>query len=386
MARKLTIKEKVLQQAKKDKKKALKHSVILLVITGLLTFVTPFIFKTNAIEVNDDSDTVLTASFVGDIMLGRHVEAITERYGQEYLFRHVKSLLQSSDYVSGNFEHPIVLQDDYEKADQYIHLHTSGESAETLKKMNFSVLTIANNHTMDFGESGLKDTIDTFKKVGLAYVGAGKNLKEASKINYQKINGIVVASIGITDSYVKDAVALDKRAGVLPANPEIILPIINKAQSTADLVIVNIHWGQEYDNDPSPRQKQLAKAMAKAGADIIIGHHPHVLSTVEIHGDSIIFYSLGNFIFDQGWSRTKDSVIVHYKLYEDGTGRFELIPLRIKEASPSPVGALGTFYKKRIFSYLTKDTSHEMWKEEDGKLIVELDHSHVLKGATSNGK
>lgn len=379
--RKLTLKEKVLQRAKKDKKKTLKHSVIVLLISGVLMFSYPFFFKSSAIELDSDSEVVFTASFVGDIMFGRHVEAISDRHGQEYLFRNVKPILLESDYVTGNFEHPVVLGEDYEKANKYIHLKTTPESVETLKNLNFSVLTIANNHTMDYQEAGLRDTIMTFEKFGMDYVGAGMNLEEASKISYQKINGIKVASIGITDSYNKEATALIDRAGVLSAAPDVVLPLIKKADSKADLVVVNIHWGQEYDNDPSPRQQELARAMVDAGADIIIGHHPHVLSKVEVYNNSIIFYSLGNFVFDQGWSRTKDSALVSYKLYEDGTGRFEIIPLRIKEASPSPIGAAGAVYKHRIFSYLTNDTPDEHWKKEDGKLIFELDHSHVLKGA-----
>lgn len=387
MARKFTFKERILRYIKTDKKKNLFQSVVLLAVTGVLMFSYPFIFKPSAVEITEDKESVFSASFVGDIMFGRFVEDVTERRGQEYLFRNVESLLNQSDYVTGNFESPVVLQEDYEPADKSFVFQTTSESVQTLKDMNFSVVTLANNHTMDYRESGLQDTIKTLEKVGLDYVGAGKNLAEASRISYQKINGITVASIGVSDAYIDGRQrALQNRPGVLPADPEIILPLIKEARSNSNLVIVNTHWGQEYDNEPSPRQQELARAMVDAGADIIVGHHPHVLSTIEVYKDSIIFYSLGNFVFDQGWSRTKDSAIVNYKLYRDGTGRFEIIPLRIKEATPSPIGTAGFLYEQRIFRTLTKDSPKEHWKKEDGKLIYELNHSHVLKGEVPNEK
>ena len=89
-------------------------------------------------------------------------------------------------------------------------------------------------------------------------------------------------------------------------------------QGNADLVVVNMHWGQEYSTSATSRQTELAKAVIDAGADVIIGHHPHVLQSFDVYNDGIIFYSLGNFVFDQGWTRTKDSAMVQYHLAEDG--------------------------------------------------------------------
>lgn len=388
MTRKLTAQEKMLKFIKKDKKKTKKRSFILLIATAVLMAGYILFAEPEPVEITGAEDnTVYTATMVGDIMFGRHVEEVTDRYGKEYLFRFVRPLFEESDYVTGNFEHPVLLEDGYEKQDKYIHLGTDAESVQTLKDLNFSSVTIANNHTMDYGVEGLRDTIDTFEEVGLDAVGAGYDLEDASRISYQTDNGITTAMIGISDSYVKGARAFQAEPGVLPADPDVVLPLIKEASDNANLVIVNVHWGVEYNDEPNPRQRDLARAMADAGADLIVGHHPHVLSSVETYNDSVIFYSLGNFVFDQGWSRTRDSVAVQYKLEEDGKARIEAVPLRIREATPAPIGDLGGFHEQRIFYQLTKGTNDkDGWKQENGRLIYEMDHSHVLEGEALIGE
>jgi gamma-polyglutamate biosynthesis protein CapA len=330
--------------------------------------------------VSKEENTVLNKSFVGDIMMGRHVEKVTNYHGQNYLFKYVEPYFKNSDYVTGNFEHPVTNRNDYPKADKYIHLQTTADSVITLKDMNFSVLNIANNHTMDFGEMGLKDTLDTFEDVHLDFVGAGVNLNDAmQRISYHEINGLTIATLGFTDAYGKGFKASENRGGILPLEPSIFIPMIADAKKNSDIVIVHAHWGQEYDNEASPRQREFARSMVEAGADIIIGHHPHVLSNIEIYNDSVIFYSLGNFIFDQGWTRTKSSAIVQYKLFENGTGRFEITPLKIREAQPRPLSNLNILGKMTIMRQLTKDSKDLQWSEEDGKLVFEVDHTEILK-------
>lgn len=212
---------------------------------------------------------------------------------------------------------------------------------------------------MDFGEKGLKDTLQVFKEENLDYVGAGLDLTDAKNIVYQDLNGVRVASLGFTDAYVDEFIATKEQAGVLNMNPDIFFKLIRKAkratEGNADLVIVNAHWGDEYDAEANPRQKALAKAMVDAGADIIIGHHPHVLQSFEIYKNSIIFYSLGNFIFDQGWTRTKDSALVQYHLQNNGLAKLEIVPLKIKEGTPRP--ASGWWDTERINRKLTKKQS-----------------------------
>jgi poly-gamma-glutamate synthesis protein (capsule biosynthesis protein) len=152
----------------------------------------------------------------------------------------------------------------------------------------------------DYGERGIIDTLAAFKKVGLDTVGAGKNLREASTISYKMVNGLRIATIGISDILPKDFGAKRTKAGVLPSSPSIFLPLVADAKATADIVLVHVHWGQEYDSRSHLRQRELGHALVEAGADVVIGHHPHTLEPIEVYKDSIILYSLGNFGFDQG--------------------------------------------------------------------------------------
>lgn len=380
MKKQLNFQEKLLKLTKQEKKKTNKHVLIALPVIFCLMFVFTWIGSAKTPQqVAKQTDAKLTGTFVGDIMMGRNVEKVTKLHGSESVFKHVKPYFDVSDYITGNFENPATNKKDYKPADKNIHLQTNLESVETLKKMNFNVLNFANNHAMDYGQNGLDDTLNKFTEENLGLVGAGKNLDDAKQhVSYQNVNGETIATLGFTDTYTKNFTAKKDRGGVLPLSPKIFIPMIAEASKKADLVIVHVHWGQEYDNEPNDRQKDLAKAIADAGADIIIGAHPHVLEPIEVYKGTVIFYSLGNFVFDQGWSRTRDSALVQYHLMNDGKGRFEVTPLNIREATPSPLGKSDFMKREAIFRQLTKGTNLE-WKEENGKLTFEVDHTDKLK-------
>lgn len=126
---------------------------------------------------------------VGDVMMGRNIKEISERYGPTYVFRYTLPYFENSDYVSGNFENPVLLKtkDQYEKAEKYIHLETQRQAVVTTKEAGFTILNLANNHMMDYGEKGLRDTLQVFKEENLDYIGAGKNLTDAKNIVYQDL-------------------------------------------------------------------------------------------------------------------------------------------------------------------------------------------------------
>ncbi|WP_339285289.1 CapA family protein [Oceanobacillus sp. FSL K6-3682] len=386
MSKKLTYQEKILRMGKQQKKSAGKHVAIGLAAIVIFIIGHQIFFSPDVAEVEEKGDSEFTATFVGDIMFGRHVEDVTEKYGLTYPFEKVKPFFDNADYVSGNFENPILLQDEdnYEQIDKRIHLHTGEEAANALKELNFTMLNLANNHMMDYGAEGLNDTISALDNIGLNYVGAGENLEEATAIDYQEVNGLTIATLGYTDALVEGFSALGYRPGVARALPDNIFPMIEEANQNADLVFVNMHWGVEYDNQPHPRQTELARAMIDVGADAIIGHHSHVLQEVEKYKDGVIFYGLGNFVFDQGWSRTKDSAIVQYDLLSDGTGRFEITPLRINGAQPYVTE--NKYNQMKIHLQLMRNQPEENFKKEDGKLILEVDHSNVLEERGSDSE
>ncbi|MGH0590372.1 CapA family protein [Bacillus mycoides] len=384
MKKKLTFKEKLLVFSKNTKKKNTFYVITSFVIISIsLMFISFFERTEEVIAIQPHKEGILTMTMVGDVMMGRNIKKITDRYGLDYVFRYTSPYFDNSDYVSGNFENPVLVEgkEQYQKAEKYIHLETQKQTVAAAKAAGFTVLNLANNHMMDFGQKGLNSTLQVFKDVQLDYVGAGKNLDNAKNIVYQDVNGVRIASLGFTDAYVAGSIATKDQAGVLSMNPDVFFELIRKAKNSkkgnADLVIVNAHWGEEYDTESNPRQQSLAKAMVDAGADIIIGHHPHVLQSFEVYKNSIIFYSLGNFVFDQGWTRTKDSALVQYHLQNNGMAKLEVVPLKIKEGTPRPVS--GWWDTERIYRQLTKNVGKKIiWKKHNDKLEISLNHQHVI--------
>ncbi len=385
MRRNLNSKEKLLVFIKQTKKKNSRYIMFLLpIIIVILVGSTWFERTKSAAKVKLSKGSELTMTMVGDVMMGRYVNDVVEQHGTEYVFRYVSPYFKNSDYVSGNFDQTVLLKEEkeYKKADKQMGLHTNENVVKAMKEQGFTLFNLANTNTMNYGEIGLLDTLKTFKNEEIEVVGAGENLESAKNIIYKEINGVRVATIGFTDVYPEKSNATDKRAGVLTMDPDLLFELIGKAkdanQGNADLVVVNANWGQEYDSEPSPRQQKLGRAMIDAGADIIVGHHPHVLQSVEAYKKGIIFYSLGNFVFDQGWTKTKDSALVQYNLDANGQAKVEIVPLVLKEGTPRPASSM--LEKRRIYQQLTKYTTDDVLvdKKED-KFEILLNHKHVLE-------
>lgn len=361
-----------------------RDSLVAIVITAtIMAFVqvAGFAEGTPADEVRPiESDGIFSAVIVGDVMFARHVEEAARVHGHDWLFSHVAPLLDA-DYVSGNLEQ--VVSDrlgELPRADKLIHLGSDARGLQAMADAGFTTVTLANNHMMDFGIPGLRDTLEAVDEVGLERVGAGLTLEEAVEINYQEHDGLTVATLSFSDAWVAGFVARAFQGGVLDADPNRMFRLIGEAKANADLVIAQFHWGTEYAFAPNERQRDLAEIAASAGADLVIGHHPHVLQSVERIGDTLVAYSLGNFVFDQGWSRTRETALLRYDLGEDGMARVSFVPLVVREGAPRVAdGPLGPYRRMRIFQRLSGDGLP--WWQEDGVLVTEIDHRNVLESA-----
>lgn len=365
----------MLQYVKKSKVHTLKHVFIMLgIVVSLLSVI--FIKNTILAASTDKQvasipatveDPMFTGYFTGDSMLGRHVEEVIQRKGVSYLLQDFTEKFKTADYVSTNLENPIIeTADHYEKDDfSMIHLYVKDEHFQQLPDHGFTLFNMANNHMMDYQEEGLIHTIDQLEKGGTAYVGAGLDRNAAESIHFEEINGINVATLGFTDVYSKGASAQVDKPGIANTKPRRMIRQIGLADRQADLTIVQVHWGEEYNVMPTERQRQLAEAMAEAGADIIIGHHPHVLQPVEMIGDTVVFYSLGNFIFDQGWSKTRESAVVKLEIDDAGVGHFMIEPILVKDAAPRTLNKTEGLYRKKIYTRLFRDTELDVEKESN---------------------
>ena len=165
----------------------------------------------------------------------------------------------------------------------------------TLKAAKIDLVTLANNHILDFGEQGLTDTINVCENNEIDTVGAGVNLKESQKVYYKKVQETTIAVVNFAENEFNSAT--DNSAGSNPMDLIDNIKQIRTAKNNADFVIVIVHGGHEYHKYPSPRMQKQYRFYAEEGANVVIGHHTHCVSGYEIHNDVPIFYSLGNLFF-----------------------------------------------------------------------------------------
>lgn len=374
MERKLTLQEKVQAFIKRQPRTSGKTVSIIIAVLAVIVFgagiVGNALNKNATSSVSEyDGGKLVKGTVVGDMMLGRSITNKGSKNNYKNMFSGVSDLWKDSDYVAGNLE--CVLLDnasDYEENDKEIHINAETKTANVLKENGFTLVSLANNHLADFKAKGVVNTLDTLDKVGLKHVGAGRNLTEAAEYDIQEINGVKIATIAVSDIIPKDFAARDSKAGILTTKTLKYYQAVKDASEKADLVIANIHWGVEYGMTETEAQQQLARNLINWGVDVVIGSHPHVLQPVEKYGDGIIFYSMGNFVFDQGWSRTKDSMVLNYYVDEDGNCSFEITPIRIKDGYPEMTN--NAFFKKRTYRTLTKNLKDSDYEVKSNTLLM----------------
>jgi poly-gamma-glutamate synthesis protein (capsule biosynthesis protein) len=212
-------------------------------------------------------------------------------------FSAIAPYLKESDIVIGNLENPLI--DDGASIPGKCTLHGHTGWAGVLKKSGFTALSLANNHLMDYGPSGIASTMLALKNAGIAFVGAGMNETEALAPLIVEANKRSVAILARSSVEVaSQCYAKGLQAGVAFFNLAQTIGAAKALKSEVDYVILVIHWGLEQYEYPTPKQKKEAAALLEAGVDCIIGHHPHVLQGYETVKGKPVFYSLGNFLFD----------------------------------------------------------------------------------------
>jgi len=206
-------------------------------------------------------------------------------------------------------------------------LRAPPEAVAALQAAGFDVVSLANNHALDAGEAGLRETVDTLRAAGIgALVGreTGRLVDWVTSPVYQSTNLPVHHLLAFDDS-------------VAPLDLEAAAGAVTAAAERANVIIVSIHWGGEYQAAPSSRQQAIARSLAGAGADIIIGHGPHVLQRVEWVGETLVAYSLGNFLFDQPYpADCRQGAILRVTLQGDHIVAVEAVPTVVSQGCVKP--------------------------------------------------
>lgn len=251
------------------------------------------------LEIKEEDEKVKMIA-VGDIMLSRAVEQkMIEYQDYKYPFLKIAEITSKADIVFGNLE-TVIISGRIIKSGEMI-FRTDPKSVEGLKFAGFNVLSLANNHIMNFGRIGLENTIKILDENNISHIGAGLNSGDIYKPAIKNIKGIKFVFFAFTYNFDQRE-SSGEIYGAADMSIEKMKEIVRKARPENDIIIISMHAGTEYVISPNAQQKEFAHSAIDAGADLVIGHHPHTVQTVEKYKGKYIIYSLGNFVFDQMWS------------------------------------------------------------------------------------
>ncbi|MEI6887591.1 MAG: CapA family protein [bacterium] len=253
--------------------------------------------SSNSIDTSRDGN--FNMLFTGDNMLGRSIAERIENGEDPYMG--VKEFLQSYNLVYANFETSMGEKNEGKaQTGKAYTFKTPLKTMEILKNANISILGLANNHIRDYGSDVLSKMLDRFESNGFTYFGAGKNTEDAFKVKYLEYEGTKLAFLGINgiEGVYNDAKA--STPGGSYFDDTRIKALLKEAKLSADVVIVVPHFGTERSKTSNNFQKKYAHMFVDNGADIVIGMHAHVIQDTEKYKGKYIYYSLGNYVFEEG--------------------------------------------------------------------------------------
>jgi len=240
---------------------------------------------------------------VGDIMMHQDVKlaASQDPGGFPALWADLVPLFQGADVAFGNLETPVAPRTG--RPGVPFQFNAPENLPAALRASGFTVLATANNHAFDQGPKGVRETLERLQAERLTAIGSGDDRAQAEALQIVERHGVKVAFLGFTDLFNLDLNRKATEPWVRPLDLEPALQGVREARTKADLVVVSVHWGNEYQHQPTKRQKDIALALVGAGCDVLLGHHPHVLQPIEVlevgGRRAVVAYSLGNFISNQ---------------------------------------------------------------------------------------
>ncbi|MDI6739154.1 MAG: CapA family protein [Candidatus Edwardsbacteria bacterium] len=284
----------------------------------------------------------VTIAAVGDVMLGGSMAATVRAKGADYPFDRTRDILTRADIAIGNLEAPFGAKGKAFK--KRFTFMVPPKHAAALRNAGFDVMALANNHIMDFGTEPLKTTLSLLDSLGIGHSGAGMDAAQARKPAMVERNGVKAAFLSYSRVHPTQFWAGRKKPGTAAADPASLAADVKQAKQQAKLVVVSFHWGAELMDRPKEYQVRLAHAAIDAGADLVLGHHPHVLQGLELYKGKLIAYSLGNFAFGSGSRRCTESVILLTEFRNDSLKSVAAVPLCVDNHrvnyQPAPVSGV----------------------------------------------
>lgn len=271
----------------------------------------------------------LIVSAVGDIMLGGTARPVLSAAGYDYPFVQMRQLFSGSQIVFGNLEGPLTDRGTPDQDKKFLFRSPPGKVSTALKNAGFNVVSLANNHTLDYGVEGLAQTIEALETVGIKYAGAGMNLRLARQPATFQVSGQRVSILAYSMTLPETFYAGRNNAGTAFGHENHVREDVIAARKQADIVLVSFHWGQEGKTELREYQIRLAHLAIDSGASAVIGHHPHILQGIERYKDGVIIYSLGNFTFGSYSMSSARSAVAELRFSNARLERLRLFPINV---------------------------------------------------------
>jgi len=259
--------------------------------------------------------------------MGGNCLPVIKKKGCDYPFDSTRSLISISDLAIANLEAPFT--DQGNPCDKKFTFRVPPQYAAGPVKAGFDIVTLANNHILDYGSEGLFQTLQTLDSMEIKYCGAGGNVSEAEQPCMISANNCKIGFLAYSLTYPAAFWARKDRPGTAYPNLKKIKAQIKKIRGDCDLIVVAFHWGGELLEYPKPYQKYYAHAVIDLGADIVVGHHPHVLQGIELYKGKFIAYSLGNYVFGSYSKKVSYSMILKLRYDHRGLLYAHIIPIDV---------------------------------------------------------
>lgn len=274
----------------------------------------------------------VTLVAVGDVQLGRYVADDIKRNGADWLFAPTADISRGADIAFCNLE--CALSADALLLPKRFGFRADPGCADALARAGYDVACLANNHSMDCHFAGLTDTMRALAGARVAYVGAGDDRRAARRPLILHCRGLRIAFLARSMFIPEGVVLLDDHPAIAILDPDAIARDVRAAARAADVVVVSLHWGIEYSPYPTDWQRRIAHRIVDAGADVVIGHHPHSVQEVERYRGAVIAYSLGNFVFDTSRERARHGLMLRCRVGRGGVIAVDTVPVTIKDHRP----------------------------------------------------
>lgn len=289
----------------------------------------------------------------GDLNLAHWITPVLDKQGREYPYKYIKNYLNKADLVFSNLEAPFC--NEGQPFPKNFVFKVPEKHIKSLKAGNINLVSLANNHILDYGIACLESTIKLLRNENIQFAGAGLNYEDAHKPALFEINNIKFAFFSYSMTLPKFFFATDSSGGTAYPDRRILKKNIKLYNDKVDFILVSFHWGQELTEYPKEYQQKIAHLAIDCGADLILGHHPHVLQGIESYKGKIILYSLANFIFASYSRKAADSILLDLVFTKDGTRDIKILPINVNnyDVKFQPRIVIGE-KKKSIIDYLNQ--------------------------------